>query len=563
MGFFKKGGRKRPADVSTTELEKTADSSPPADVHREEQRRGYYLQRIAKTLGVVRFLEVHLSEEEVADLAREQAEQQAMGPLSKRPGYRDPSFSRNSSDTTKAKKANAWRVAVARKTQELLQASSEADRRALAADTVLVDVCTRAVQLEASDAAVLRHARTAHTQLISHGLATVGQSLEDSHVIILAALAQRCQLGPEPDPRLSHPALPVLQRVLVQQHMTQVEQNNIVRDHNNHHPDSPVAFNALKTLFKDVKDGLPARSATGIPGLVGCSVNLTEAKLALLQHPVHALTADLAHSKYLVWVASIDGFVERLHKQGTSDILCSVKLLSGLKDFQQDRNQLLDCWFGRAKPLESKTGTEVPSSSHLSGDTARHILDCLAQHKPSDSFSFTLPEYFPFARQPKTTAAPVRASRRGLPARAAAAAPAAVAGYPHGDKAMVDIGYLGAFTGEGDLRQPVVPVNGMAMCLPEYLYLSCDLAEIVELLHWCPVGTHHGGGIGMYFKMHYLDHANPRAHQKRLEDTFLLRSLWSMELLAKEGPHLSHVLFFSPLPQRVLIYSMYNRPNAG
>jgi len=110
---------------------------------------------------------------------------------------------------------------------------------------------------------------------------------------------------------------------------------------------------------------------------------------------------------------------------------------------------------------------------------------------------------------------------------------------------MLDIGYLGAFTGEGDLRRPVVPVNGMALCLPEYLYLCCDLAEIVELLHWCPVGTHHGGGIGMFLKMHYLNHDNPRAHRKRLEDTLLLRSLWSMDLLAKEGPtFLFSFLFF-------------------
>ncbi len=37
-------------------------------VHREEQQRCYYLQRVAKKLGVIQFLEKHLSEEEVMDL---------------------------------------------------------------------------------------------------------------------------------------------------------------------------------------------------------------------------------------------------------------------------------------------------------------------------------------------------------------------------------------------------------------------------------------------------------------------------------------------------------------
>jgi hypothetical protein len=529
MGFFKKAGsRKRSADAlsatddrsSSAPVHSEASSAP---VHREEQQRCYYLQRVAKKLGVVQFLAKHLPEEEVMDLAHEQARQQAMGPPSQRPGYRDPAFRRNGPNTKKAKAANAWRVAVDRHAAQLMKASSESDRRALAADTALIAICTRAVVLEASDAAVLRHARAAHAQLINEGLAVVGQSFEDSQVVVLAALAQHCQLGPEPDPRLSHPALPVLQRILVHKHATQVEQNAIVRDHNNHHPESPVAFNALKTLFRDVKaQGLPSRAATGIPGLIGCSVDLTEAKLSLLQHPVHSLTVDLSHSKYLVWVCHIDGFVERLHKQGTSDILCSFKCLSGLVDFQQDRNMLLDCWFGRAKPLESQA-----SPSHLSGDTARHILTCLAKHKPSEAFRFTLPEYFPAKQQPKATAAVLSSAR--------AAASSGGKCYPHGDKAMLDIGYLGAFTGEGELRRPVVPANGMAMCLPEYMYLCCDLAEIVELLHWCPVGTHHGGGIGMYLKMHFLDHANPRAHRQRLPDASLLKSLWTMDALAKEG----------------------------
>jgi hypothetical protein len=383
MGFFKKAGsRKRSADVLT--IADDTSSSPPVHqaCHREEQQRSYYLQRVAKKLGVIQFLEKHLSEEEVMDLAHEQARQQAMGPPSQRPGYRDPAFHRNSLNSEKAKAANAWRVAVDRKAAQLMKASSEADRRTLAADAVLVDICTRAVVLEASDAAVLRHARAAHTQLISKGLAAVGQSLEDSQVVVLAALAQRCQLGPEPDPRLSHPALPVLQRILVQQHATQAEQNDIVRDHNNHHPESPVAFNALKTLFQDVKaQGLPLRAATGIPGLIGCSVDLTEAKLGLLQHPVHSLTVDLSHSKYLVWVCHIDGFVERLHKQGTSDILCSLKCLSGLMDFQQDRNQLLDCWpsHWRAKPAQR---SRAPTSLETQHATFWHALPSTSRLRP-------------------------------------------------------------------------------------------------------------------------------------------------------------------------------------
>jgi hypothetical protein len=112
MGFFKKAGsRKRSADVLT--IADDTSSSPPVHqaCHREEQQRSYYLQRVAKKLGFIQFLEKHLSEEEVMDLAHEQARQQAMGPPSQRPNIVTPLSTGTASTARKRKRPmpGGWR----------------------------------------------------------------------------------------------------------------------------------------------------------------------------------------------------------------------------------------------------------------------------------------------------------------------------------------------------------------------------------------------------------------------------------------------------------------------
>ncbi len=103
---------------------------------------------------------------------------------------------------------------------------------------------------------------------------------------------------------------------------------------------------------------------------------------------------------------------------------------------------------------------------------------------------------------------------------------------------MVDIGYLGPFRGEGEKRRPVLPVNGIEVCLPEFIYWTGDMAEYVDILHWGPVNCHDFGGWGMWFKGALLDHSRPEKHRVRLSDQVLLKMLWSMADLASAGPPL-------------------------
>jgi hypothetical protein len=427
--------KKRAATNKLSQPPKKKSKSVYTSEHRTKQNRTYYLQTVAskEELGIVSFIQQKLAAREIEELSKAQALEQVKGPPSGRPTYRNPLFRKRSPTKEKAKEFEAWRVAMERERDKMLKAASPQQRLELAAHTILVELCNKAAQLDVRADLTLRQARAMHSA--SPTSLPAFERLEDAQLVILAACAERFAIAIPPAEvvdwidNASHRALPVVEDILVQRHVTQVERQKRLKHYNEKH-DTCISWYSVDGLFKTIeKEYLPTRSKSGLDGLLGCCQNWDEAKTALLQHPTHSLCGDYSRSKWIVWNVSMDGFVERIKQAGVSDILCSFKLLSGVQQLQQDRDFLFDLYLGRAKPA---TESSVAEREHLSGDTCRHIVAALVKHVQTGERKFTVPSYFPSSQLPSTHP------------RASTASPT----YPYGGKSMVDIGYLGPFRGD-------------------------------------------------------------------------------------------------------------------